>query len=720
MPSKSNSTDSPIPSELPLQDSLTRLHDLLVQIIDSSPRRIIVVSGNSIVYANPPLQSELGYNLNQLVNVKLDDIVSLAQGGNFMAKYLSMEVNQKKRGGDLEPVLALKSDGKQALYTPSIHRCLWEDKPAMLLVLSPFISPYHTFDSNEVLQNQSKKRALSASKVYYWDHKLGTDELNVSPTFFDSLNLSSNPQNINLNTWVALLTPESRKQFSQLLEKAKARKETHFQWVYTIYSEHLGTLSYLANFDVVEWNNLGNPSRIAGVHISINTKSNGRHITNNSDKALTGLINNMNEGLIIIDRQGIIREWNPAQEKITHIKRNEAIGKHVWILYHSLSDQKRSSNEYINQLNALFDGISQAGESSWDGKLFEMQLIVGGGVSKLVQHSVFTINSKSHADFVVAITTKDITETKQNQQKIERNEKRLRIALSFSKVGIWDIDFLTHQNYFSPMMFDMFGYRPYEFEPSMETIQKIVHPLDSDLVNEHVKALRHKGTNFHIEFRALRTDGQTIWVECKTHVIKDERNKTIRIMGIISNISRQKTIENALRANEQILTQSLEQQHMVANIAYELNINTNFDDKISYVLSQIGTFIQASRVYIFENNTVANATANTYEWCKPGVKPQKETLQSVPLHLMEQWLNTGYVKESNDFEKDLSHDLAQTLKRQNIQSILMFRLFVNDSSFGFIGFDECDYPRVWTQAEKDLLKTISNLLAFDFHRRSIL
>ena len=714
---KSSNTDKKNQTVSSLQNSITRLHDLLTQIINTSPRRIVVIADSTIVHANPALLAELGYPLKQLVGSHLSGIIALAKGGDFLAKYLSMEASYKKHYFNKEPVMGIKSNGKQTPYTARLHHCLWHNEPALLLVLDTYIGLNQVTNSALASQKQAQYRSLQSAKVYYWDYKFETEELCLDPDFFINLNLSIDSQDLDINTWLTLLSHESQQEFAQLVAKAKARKKTHFQWAYSLSAHRHTPVTFFANIDVVEWNNLGNPSRIAGVHIRLNTDSYSNHVTTSSTKTLKGLISNMIEGLMIIDRQGFIREWNPAQEKITRIKRSEAVGKYVWVLQQSLCDQNRPCNKYIDKLYSFFKSIPQTSKDSLNGKVFDLWLNVGSRVCKLVQHTVFTIDTNSHSDFVVAVTTKDITEVRQNLQDIERSEERLRIALAYSKVGIWDIDTISGHSYFSPMMYAIFGYRPYQVEPSLELLSKHVHPCDLDLVNENLKSLTIASANSHFEFRANRTDGQAIWVECKAHVVKDERNRTVRIMGTLSDISRQKNIENTLRTHQQELTKALEQQQVVAQIAYELNSNTNFDKKINYALHEIGNLTNASRVYIFENSADGTTTTNIYEWCKDGVKPQIQNQQNESLQFTEQWLGSGYMQMSNSIEQDLPHNLAQNLLRQDIQSILVFRLLVNSNNFGFIGLDECSYHRVWTQAEQDFLKTIANLLAFAFYRR---
>ena len=50
---------------------------------------------------------------------------------------------------------------------------------------------------------------------------------------------------------------------------------------------------------------------------------------------------------------------------------------------------------------------------------------------------------------------------------------------------------------------------------------------------------------------------------------------------------------------------------------------------IDDVLAAIGEYLHADRAYIFE--FVDDVVRNTFEWCREGVVPQKESLANVPV-----------------------------------------------------------------------------------------
>jgi len=170
-----------------------------------------------------------------------------------------------------------------------------------------------------------------------------------------------------------------------------------------------------------------------------------------------------------------------------------------------------------------------------------------------------------------------------------------------------------------------------------------------------------------------------------------------------------------IRHREELL-QNLALNELLSEISYILNTNEDFQTKINEVLVKLGLFTNVSRVYIFENSPDQKITKNTFEWVNEEVEPQKENLQDVPLDMILEWIEGKEVYFSKDFLKDMPSDLAEMMISQNIQSCLIFPLQVEYNLFGFIGFDECNYPKEWDKLEVELLKTIANLISFSYER----
>lgn len=157
---------------------------------------------------------------------------------------------------------------------------------------------------------------------------------------------------------------------------------------------------------------------------------------------------------------------------------------------------------------------------------------------------------------------------------------------------------------------------------------------------------------------------------------------------------------------------------LLSKIALSFQSLNNFDQDMQQVLEDVGSFIDVSRIYIVFNET-EEIMKNTFEWCNEGVFPQIQHLQEVHYEDVPSWyptfINNGYL--CSDDIMDLPKDLIDILAPQEIKSILVYPLRVNNMIKGFIGFDECKHKRKWKTDELKMLSTISGIITNAYQRK---
>jgi len=164
--------------------------------------------------------------------------------------------------------------------------------------------------------------------------------------------------------------------------------------------------------------------------------------------------------------------------------------------------------------------------------------------------------------------------------------------------------------------------------------------------------------------------------------------------------------------------QQLKYQRLLADIALELARLKDFDEQINAVLKAIGECAAVSRAYIFFDNT-DGTTSNTHEWCAQGITPQLASLQNVDYSTFPSWkklLAENGLIASCDISL-LPEDLRVMLEPQDIRAIVAYPLAVQDAARGFIGFDQCGAARQWSDAELELLRTVSGIISAACERR---
>lgn len=142
---------------------------------------------------------------------------------------------------------------------------------------------------------------------------------------------------------------------------------------------------------------------------------------------------------------------------------------------------------------------------------------------------------------------------------------------------------------------------------------------------------------------------------------------------------------------------------------------------IDDVLAAIGDYLHADRTYIFEFS--GDVIHNTFEWCREGVLPQKESLNNVPVGGIARWMPNFYAHQPiliTDLEslRVTSPEEYAVLKRQDIHSLLVFPLWNGKSLLGFVGVDNLDPERI--DSSRVLLSSMKFFLSSSLWRRDSL
>ncbi len=697
-----------------LIDSNSRMLDFLVKsIFDTTSKPVLVVSKLSIVHSNISAVKVFGYSPKSLKELLITDIFEFETPGqrqNFVALFGS----QKKNHQDVERCKVKQKNGKSIWVTPNVRRCLWNGKTAFFVSLIPV---ENVDDERNDSVNELELLALKNIDLAFWDYHPHKNQAYFSSGYTRALGYNSFESELTLSFWKTTLHPDSLADFSQNMLYTKSIQEPSFIWEYRIKNREGNYLWMRNQNQVIEWSKAGTPTRIVGVHTCIDEYKTVEMEKDSLQQTLTGFIKCTKEGVILLDERGVVVDWNQSMEVILQIKRDAAIGKAIDILCSPVDDTKLNGQSLLEELKELVSSIIRNGKNPIEHKCHEVKVSYSDESLLVFSVSLSIIHTQN--GHRIAVTVKDVTESRHNNIKIEKSEERLKLALSAGNVGIWDYDFLTNVQYFSPMTFKLFGYLPGEVEPTEEFLKSIIHPEDTDRVSQQLNAFFVSGETLETELRTQRKDGSYIWILSKNRMIRNERGKKIRVTGTITDISRQKRNEIQLRQSQEHLTKNLRQHEILSEISYLLNSNKNFSTTINEVIKVIGRFTKASRVYIFENNQGKGITVNTFEWCNEGIEPQIDKLQDVPLDIITDWSRDTDYMTSRNLSEDLPPGFADMMIAQEIKSFIIFPLQIAGRSFGYIGFDECTYERAWERSEIELLKTISNLISFYYEREAI-
>lgn len=135
----------------------------------------------------------------------------------------------------------------------------------------------------------------------------------------------------------------------------------------------------------------------------------------------------------------------------------------------------------------------------------------------------------------VVITLLDTTETKILEEEVRKQRDRLEGILESEAAGYWDWIIPEDNEYMSPRLKSMFGYKPDEIENTRAAWKTLVHPDDLPVLRDSYRAhVRSRGAvPYDNQVRYLHKDGSVIWVLCRGRVVEwSADGNPVRMMGV--------------------------------------------------------------------------------------------------------------------------------------------------------------------------------------------
>ncbi len=123
------------------------------------------------------------------------------------------------------------------------------------------------------------------------------------------------------------------------------------------------------------------------------------------------------------------------------------------------------------------------------------------------------------------------------ENALKRSEERFDLAVTGSNDGLWDWNILTNAIYYSPRFKQLLGFRPNEFEETVDALMSRLHPDDEKMVRRAFSDHIDHGRTFDVEMRLMTKSGQYRWFRSRGQSVRDSDGKAVRMAGSMSDIT---------------------------------------------------------------------------------------------------------------------------------------------------------------------------------------
>jgi len=273
----------------------------------------------------------------------------------------------------------------------------------------------------------------------------------------------------------------------------------------------------------------GNPIAMMGAVRDITERKRAKKVLKVERDKLTAILDSMADGVYIVNQENDIEYINPVlQKEFGPVKENKC--------YEYFHDRKEVCPWCKNQ--DVFAGKTVR----WEWYSFKNQRTYDlidtplrnsdGSISKL---EIF----------------RDITDRKRNEEILRKSEEKYHSLITNIPDVTWTADNKGNTTFVSPNIEKVYGYTPGKIYKEGDRLWfGRVHPDDVEKLKESYEALFEKGTQFDIEYRIKRKDGQWIWLHDRS-ITTYEKDGVVYADGILSDVTERKKIREELRASEQ-------------------------------------------------------------------------------------------------------------------------------------------------------------------------
>lgn len=135
------------------------------------------------------------------------------------------------------------------------------------------------------------------------------------------------------------------------------------------------------------------------------------------------------------------------------------------------------------------------------------------------------------------------------EKSLVMSEERLGLAMQGISDVVWDWDIATGELFFTPRGETLLGFRKGEVERHFSSWEHLVHPEDKAPVMRILKEhLEGRSPYYESEHRLRAKSGEWVWVHARGKVVdRTPEGKALRMIGIISDITPRKRVEEEIR-----------------------------------------------------------------------------------------------------------------------------------------------------------------------------
>ncbi len=331
--------------------------------------------------------------------------------------------------------------------------------------------------------------------------------------------------------------------------------------------------------------------------------------------------------IITLDQHGWITDWNSGAEIMFGHSRNEAIGRHIDVIFTPEDRHASIAQVEIDMARATGRSIDERWHLHKDGTRFYMSGVTTpidpGGISGYVK------------------VARNITDRKLAEEALLLSEQRKSLAVQSAEMGEWEWNKDTNQIKISDQAIILLGLPSGKTLINPDALFQQIYPGDEQLVRQQVLDALGGLNIFQAECRMIRADNQQVkWINAYGRVVAHTNSSATKMIGVVYDITPRKILEKqkddfislashelktpvtAIRVFSELLQENLEESQSKRNVQLLVKLNEQVNRLIKLIQNLLdSSSLSEGRMKLypetFDLNAVITAQMDAFEAIAP-------------------------------------------------------------------------------------------------------
>ena len=252
------------------------------------------------------------------------------------------------------------------------------------------------------------------------------------------------------------------------------------------------------------------------------------HATQQAHAELSQVFATIDDGIIVTDRDLIIRDLNDKLLTMWQLEKSNTIGHNYLEIF---TAQYPQEEEYL--CAQIIHGEQVAH--------LEIERQMENGLTVHYELVATPLFSSAQEIEGIVICVRDMTHHYLTSQALKESNDRFSLVVAGTKDGVWDWDMKHDHVYFSERWFAQAGYALGELANHFQTWEQLLHPDDKEQTLASFKNFLDQSSSiYRSEYRLCHKNGKYRWMLARGTVLRNEHGEPYRMAGSQTDITDRK------------------------------------------------------------------------------------------------------------------------------------------------------------------------------------